>query len=60
MAVRTRLHHGDLGLQEGTDDQVYQYLLMQANQVVCFYDFHEYSSHYFTVNSISYHFKRYI
>lgn len=30
---RTRLHHGELGSQTGEDDQVFQFLLMQANQV---------------------------
>lgn len=32
IAERTRLHHGELGQQDGADDQVFQYLLMQANQ----------------------------
>ena len=33
IAERTRLKHGELSHQEGTDDQVFQFLLMQAQQV---------------------------
>ena len=33
IAERTRLKHGELAHQEGTDDQVFQFLLMQAQQV---------------------------
>ena len=33
IAERTRLKHGELNHQEGSDDQVFQYLLMQAQQV---------------------------
>ena len=33
IAERTRLKHGELTHQEGTDDQVFQFLLMQAQQV---------------------------
>ncbi|KAL5258921.1 hypothetical protein ACHWQZ_G009404 [Mnemiopsis leidyi] len=32
IAERTRLKHGELTHQEGTDDQVFQFLLMQAQQ----------------------------
>ena len=33
IAERTRLKHGELSHQEGADDQVFQFLLMQAQQV---------------------------
>mgnify|MGYP005728598283 CR=1 FL=1 len=34
IAERTRLKHGELSHQEGADDQVFQFLLMQAQQVI--------------------------
>ena len=33
IAERARLHHGALGIQEGADDQVFEFLVMRAQQV---------------------------
>lgn len=32
IAERARLHHGELGIQEGADDQVFEFLVMRAQQ----------------------------